>query len=1315
MANTQARVSLHPVASRHGQQSSTIVSVKLPCSDPDSSSEEDTTGCDGAALAGGGRASPTQTEPLAPLEPEAKEWGIRHDNISAYPIIDGSAQPRNPHASFGDNESLPTETTFSCEASPPIRAMTATQFAALHEKYVSLDVPHRVVFPFLHGVDGDNKAQNLFFGAPPSGQPTPHYRGLTVVRADMPTPEVLMAMQTARRQRATSYSSTVNWHHEVVGASYGLGSNTRPRTFSVATTNTVSSSTHSSASADSEEEAGRDSFSPAFTSPSVNIPSSAGSIAAGQKRPHALTSSHSSASVTSSTVSSQQSGPSLFSDASSNVTGASSSQTSVGSNLEVDEDLKPTPRVDYGLHGTHATFDPQPRHSILNSTIYPNEVLIGPDTLMKCGDDDSGHGSGSAYRTRATFASPRQAAGVSLRNFKIQCAKYATISDVVIYCPAGFHDGVLTLAHCFRDAQDTLWEERHNRGLGGLRYNVFIVTDPFDEFERNYPHLVSVDGSGYARNQIDFVEREREEMQRLTAASEIDENVWLGCTADAPMVAGTESSDEEPLTPDGSNNPHGFAICIEAHESAAMPTPARLAHASHYLEAVEATALFEFDSKDALRRLDEDDDANMEISMDCLAAYQSSSSDEEKKNGSLVLGPNGWCPSLYGRPKRSSLKSQSYAHPSRRKESTPQPPLRASQTFVPEASSIVNLECSSTSQYSYGREIEAMVEDVFNLCAWIKKQASPSKAAADHASPQSFLSGALRGFGASKGVSAFSPLVMPTAAQHGQLGIVSPDSRQSNQGSHHLPRRILLHCGDGYTETSILALAYIMYSRDLSLPEAYLDLQLRANRSFFVYARDLSFLKRVEQRILADRKSREKFLARDKEHLYDRVSEQRPSKGRNSRILFADKEERPGLRLGLGQRPSNGFRRDPSSPTGDSHHHHSLSEPNAWIRGFAAATGFVSTSNAQSGIRKPTSGSPPLPCSPAPPSRARTPTPKGARGITRSPPREAPPMQDHGWFHDSRFEGSFPSRILPFLYLGNLNHALNAKMLHALGITHVVSVGETAIDPPPGASVDHGLRAAHELDKETSAENTPSSINSLYHEFKAGRISVLDMKNVSDDGIDPLRATMREAVEYIERARRSGGRVLVHCRVGVSRSSTIVLAYVMAHLDLNLVESYLLVRSRRLNILIQPHLLFFWELRGWETYLAAQKAKRASRIQRDTGYSSSQRADEVAGFRKKNPVSLASLSLKASGGSPREDIGQNAIAFVPDVVDCDDEDDLDLDLAVGAGSAYGFNVPDALSLPFGCGSLAGLPASSMRLMWGHLAREISDLNSRYFV
>lgn len=52
---------------------------------------------------------------------------------------------------------------------------------------------------------------------------------------------------------------------------------------------------------------------------------------------------------------------------------------------------------------------------------------------------------------------------------------------------------------------------------------------------------------------------------------------------------------------------------------------------------------------------------------------------------------------------------------------------------------------------------------------------------------------------------------------------------------------------------------------------------------------------------------------------------------------------------------------------------------------------------------------------------------------------------DETWIKYPTFDGSLPSRILPQLYLGNANHARNAGLLRALGITHVLSVGESPL------------------------------------------------------------------------------------------------------------------------------------------------------------------------------------------------------------------------------------------------------------------------------
>ena len=128
-------------------------------------------------------------------------------------------------------------------------------------------------------------------------------------------------------------------------------------------------------------------------------------------------------------------------------------------------------------------------------------------------------------------------------------------------------------------------------------------------------------------------------------------------------------------------------------------------------------------------------------------------------------------------------------------------------------------------------------------------------------------------------------------------------------------RRILIHCTDGYTETSLLALAYFMYVEQVPIFEAWLRLHCEKGRNFFAYTSDVTLLTAQQPRLV-----------------------------------------------------------------------------------------------------------PPPPASP--------------RRSRKQKDVDVPP-----WF--SQMDGSLPSRILPYLYLGNLGHANNPEMLKAMGITQILSVGET--------------------------------------------------------------------------------------------------------------------------------------------------------------------------------------------------------------------------------------------------------------------------------
>ena len=120
-------------------------------------------------------------------------------------------------------------------------------------------------------------------------------------------------------------------------------------------------------------------------------------------------------------------------------------------------------------------------------------------------------------------------------------------------------------------------------------------------------------------------------------------------------------------------------------------------------------------------------------------------------------------------------------------------------------------------------------------------------------------------------------------------------------------------------------------------------------------------------------------------------------------------------------------------------------------------------------------------------------------------------------------------------------------MLHALGITHVVSVGECALVPPhhDGDASTGGVSCHRPSGSGAQfiAGKGPGGQGSLWIEEREGRIKVLDIKGVCDDGIDTLEPQLQPICDWIEKARCEGGQVLVHCRVGVSRSATVTVSF----------------------------------------------------------------------------------------------------------------------------------------------------------------------------
>ncbi|CAF1617735.1 unnamed protein product [Adineta ricciae] len=72
---------------------------------------------------------------------------------------------------------------------------------------------------------------------------------------------------------------------------------------------------------------------------------------------------------------------------------------------------------------------------------------------------------------------------------------------------------------------------------------------------------------------------------------------------------------------------------------------------------------------------------------------------------------------------------------------------------------------------------------------------------------------------------------------------------------------------------------------------------------------------------------------------------------------------------------------------------------------------------------------------------------------------------------------------------------------------------------------------------------------------------------------------------HVDKALQSNGKVLVHCSAGISRSPTLVLAYLMKKKRWTLDEAF--EKMRKLRRIVDPNVSFIIQLREWEKTLMA--------------------------------------------------------------------------------------------------------------------------------
>ncbi|XP_035795002.1 dual specificity protein phosphatase 19-like [Anopheles albimanus] len=140
--------------------------------------------------------------------------------------------------------------------------------------------------------------------------------------------------------------------------------------------------------------------------------------------------------------------------------------------------------------------------------------------------------------------------------------------------------------------------------------------------------------------------------------------------------------------------------------------------------------------------------------------------------------------------------------------------------------------------------------------------------------------------------------------------------------------------------------------------------------------------------------------------------------------------------------------------------------------------------------------------------------------------------------------------VRDFLYLGSQD-CVRSSVIRKYGITHVLSVG---IEMPP-------LEEEDDDDKGCKIE--------------AKFIECLDLPETRLDDV------LIVSNAFIDNCRAVGGRVLVHCNAGVSRSPSIVIGYLMQRCDQSFLQAFGTVKTKR--PCVQPNAGFFQQLKQMQT------------------------------------------------------------------------------------------------------------------------------------
>eukprot|EP01128_Nolandella_sp_AFSM9_P012092 TRINITY_DN8945_c0_g1_i1.p1 TRINITY_DN8945_c0_g1~~TRINITY_DN8945_c0_g1_i1.p1 ORF type:complete len:196 (+),score=12.37 TRINITY_DN8945_c0_g1_i1:39-590(+) len=144
----------------------------------------------------------------------------------------------------------------------------------------------------------------------------------------------------------------------------------------------------------------------------------------------------------------------------------------------------------------------------------------------------------------------------------------------------------------------------------------------------------------------------------------------------------------------------------------------------------------------------------------------------------------------------------------------------------------------------------------------------------------------------------------------------------------------------------------------------------------------------------------------------------------------------------------------------------------------------------------------------------------------------------------------YATRVLPHLFLGSEDSSRSSSSLQEEGVTHILV-------PAHLGRPDWG----------ESFLTNPTILHQKHH--------ILDMAGF------PIIHYFEDCVSFIEEGLKSGGKVLVHCAEGKSRSATIVIAYLMKSRSWSFREAHAFLRGKRsINVKFEDQLQL-WEECGY--------------------------------------------------------------------------------------------------------------------------------------